>query len=382
MDLRKYLKENTTVCLMYALLWYTVGSNGCSPQGRLNGKENCPVGQWKCRDGLQCIEEVFVCDGLKKSEGIDAVTSWMLAYDSCDDKSDEDPAMCTQWNCTAGRWKCWDGLQCIDENHVCDGSDYRSCNDESDEDPATCTQWNCASGQWKCNDGLECIPEISVCNGRRSCKDNSDEDPAMCVQWDCGVGYWKCKDGVECIPAWHVCDGLWNITCKDGSDEDPATCTQWECHSGYTKCSDNLQCVQEHSICDREVNCIDGSDELCTDSCLNTPLLSGEKYIIRRCYGDLRACIPVHQYCDGIAQCPDGGDETLSHCTCEDWGLKSCKAEDHQQIRCMNTHWVTVHKSEYECHDFLYNKNNFIKQMENYSGGYYCCITLFLLKRS
>ena len=105
--------------------------------------------------------------------------------------------MCSQWNCTAGYWKCQDELQCIEELYVCDGDD--DCRDRSDEDPALCARWNCFAGYSKCDDGLQCLLEDKMCNGMDNCKDRSDEDPAMCNQDGyCTAEYWTCKDESQC----------------------------------------------------------------------------------------------------------------------------------------------------------------------------------------
>ncbi len=136
------------------------------------------MGYWQCKDGLQCIYKGKVCNGKV----------------DCRDESDEDPAMCGQHHCVAGYWKCQDGLQCIKETSVCDGSKNgkrllsvlnTGCDDKSDEDPVMCTQWNCLNDWQKCNDRLQCIHLSSVCNGKHDCNDKSDEDPNMCSQYKC-----------------------------------------------------------------------------------------------------------------------------------------------------------------------------------------------------
>ena len=81
------------------------------------------------------------------------------------------------------KWKCEDGQKIIDTFQVCDKS--ASCMDGSDEDPAMCSQWNCTDGRWKCKDGLQCIEPFEVCNGDNDCTDKSEEDPAMCANWKC-----------------------------------------------------------------------------------------------------------------------------------------------------------------------------------------------------
>ncbi len=67
---------------------------------------------------------------------------------------------------------------------MCDGGERKyQCRDKSDEDPTMCTQWNCTDGHRKCEDGLQCIHEGSVCDGVDNCNDKSDEDHAMCLEY-------------------------------------------------------------------------------------------------------------------------------------------------------------------------------------------------------
>ncbi len=264
--------------------------------------------------------------------------------------------MCSKWECTARHWKCGNNQQCIRQDEVCDGK--MVCNDKADEDPAMCSTYingSCLAGHWKCRHDRLCIPEKYVCDGKttKSCIDKSDEDPLFCARWNCIDGYWKCKDGLQCINKRYVCDGDKGESCNDKSDEDHSMCLKWNCISGYTSCADNLQCINKAFICDKIVNCNDGSDELCGDTCLKLPLLPGEKTIIKRCPKDSSVCIKMEQYCDGIAQCPDGGDETLSNCTCEDWGLGSCKTDNKDlHMKCLNTKWLppdTLNRSTLNC---------------------------------
>ncbi len=162
--------------------------------------------------------------------------------DKCNDGSDEDPAMCTQWNCNAGYWKCKDGRQCLKEEYVslCDRSpfDDYSCSDKSDEDSKMCAHWDCTHRYWKCKDRQQCIRNEYLCDSWDHCVDKSDEEPAMCAQFQqsCTAGNWRCKDGLQCITENYVCDGdPWDrgLCCDDGSDEDPAMCVEWDCPAGY-----------------------------------------------------------------------------------------------------------------------------------------------------
>ncbi len=106
------------ITLLLCSLWgYTVGLS-------------CPDGEWRCLDGSKCIKQKYVCN----------------ANPSCADGSDEDPAVCAEWNCTAGYWKCQSDLWCIKDYRVCDGKN--SCTDWADEDDLLCAQWNCPANRW------------------------------------------------------------------------------------------------------------------------------------------------------------------------------------------------------------------------------------------
>ncbi len=190
----------------------------------------CPNNTWRCSDN-KCITSGDVCDG---------------GHD-CRDRSDEDPAMCTQWNCTAGYWKCKDGLKCLAEERVCDGLHHniQNCNDMSDEDPAMCAQWECFVGiTWecdmaegchftKCADNLQCVKRKSICDEKFDCKDRSDElcndrclaTPLTPEEED--IVKICHEDFTRCVSVKQYCDGI--AQCPDASDETQqgCDCEQW-----------------------------------------------------------------------------------------------------------------------------------------------------------
>ncbi len=298
---------------------------------------NCTAEGWKCPYGTKCIDRNRVCDG---------------SFDCTDDiyhyseySPDEDLAMCAQWTCSTGYWKCQDEVQCINENCVCDSQS--DCFDKSDENSTMCSQWTCPANYWKCQDGLQCISDVFVCNGERyDCRDGSDEDPTLCTEWTCPDEYWKCLDGLECLAEKYVCDG--ETVCLDGSDENPEMCFEWVCSTSVTcrhgtqcyltKCADDLQCTHSERICDDRSDCRDGSDEMCNNHCLRKPLQSEGIDIVKKCEEDQNVCVAAKEYCDGIAQCPDASDEI---CTCEKWGLVSCSHGNDTDHLCLNAFWAS-----------------------------------------
>ncbi len=153
----------------------------------------------------------------------------------CNDASDQDILICSTFNCTAGRWKCQNAVQCIWDTRVCDGNPpgilgrIDGCDDFSDEDPAMCVQWNCPAFYTKCADNLQCIPRDAICDGRYNCIDESDErcndrcliKPLEAEEIDIVK---KCQeDRGACVSIKQYCDGI--AQCPEASDETQAGCT-------------------------------------------------------------------------------------------------------------------------------------------------------------
>ncbi len=293
----------------------------------------CPDGYFKCASNEQCIEMENVCD---------RGSNWGA---KCSDGSDEG-AMCIEWECQDDYWKCAETNSCLytgrahsgysnRDSMVCNGykdclvcSNDWNCTDISDETNTLCI---CGADEWPCQDTDGCVKKVQVCDGLRTCNDGSDEAIDFCMEWECLPGYGKCHDVLQCV-AW--CDG--RRQCSNGEDEN--NCKAYECVEGKQKCADDKQCIDEKDICDGSTQCLDGSDELCTASCLPSPLDS--KSIVKRCSEALSQCFPFHQFCDRLGDCPVGSDEADSGCTCKDWNLQTCNLENTDL--CIYTEWYDL----------------------------------------
>ncbi len=291
----------------------------------------CPDGYFKCDSNEQCIEMENVCDG---GANIGA---------QCRDGSDERD-FCFNWDCHKDYWKCADTPICLYTGEpvrgyrnrmssVCNGykdclvcSEDGNCTDISDEANTLCI---CGEDEWPCQDTDGCVKNLQVCDGIKNCNDESDETVDFCTEWECLPGYGKCQDVPKCV-AW--CDGP--SQCSNGFDEQ--NCEAYNCVAGKQKCADNKQCINEQNICDEQTHCLDGSDELCTAPCLQSPI--DGKSIVKRCFEAITKCFPFSQFCDRVADCPLGSDEADSGCTCQDWNLQECRIDNRDL--CIYPEWL------------------------------------------
>ena len=65
-------------------------------------------------------------------------------------------------SCLSDEFACADGLQCIADLYLCDG--WEICEDGSDESESLCTR-PCSVDMFACADGLKCIPKRGICSG-------------------------------------------------------------------------------------------------------------------------------------------------------------------------------------------------------------------------
>ena len=144
----------------------------------------CPAKRVKCADGLQCVPVAHLCDGRSNCrDGSDekAVEIAHGLVNNCSLPLSPCVAISRQWWLDAGRpgARC-DGSTCLDRTKFCDGA----CDCEGDcldEDHAVCRDWNCSEGFFKCFSTGKCIPANKVCDGNFDCEaDSSDEANCPC----------------------------------------------------------------------------------------------------------------------------------------------------------------------------------------------------------
>ncbi len=318
-------------------------------------QKNCSEGKLKCADGLQCLDEDKFCDRLFQ----------------CHDGSDV--YLCKDMPCPQGHWKCKDELMCIEQALIVDG--HSNCVDLSDEDREYLRGRTCPDGYLRCNDTVQCIPSEYWCDGLMDadyydCHDRSDEGP-NCKHYECPPDHWKCADDIQCIKAEYVCDGRDHDTivkkgglnylagCKDGSDEQKELCCV-----AY-----GLKSIDHHLVCDGSEYCFDRSDEQ-LNVCENWDCGEGRW----KCRNF--KCIDLTQICDGIAHCNDTSDEQA----CANWtcapGWHKCR----DGIQCIADESVCDGKND--CPDLFDEDYEFCMENQCVSNYEKCANNLQCIKSS
>ena len=97
--------------------------------------------------------------------------------------------------CPRTQFRCLNGIQCIQQESVCDK--IKDCIDSSDEANCPLTV-DCGPMDkfFKCkNDSRSCLPIEMKCNRRRDCSDNSDELDCSCAS----LSEFQCLSNNRCI---------------------------------------------------------------------------------------------------------------------------------------------------------------------------------------
>ncbi|XP_046613235.1 basement membrane-specific heparan sulfate proteoglycan core protein isoform X7 [Neodiprion virginianus] len=233
----------------------------------------CPIDNWPCRTGKQCIPAWQRCDN----------------EPDCDDLSDEDS--CGTACDPQSEWTC-NNNQCILISQKCDG--VADCQDRSDEQICPCSE-----AQFRCNNGY-CVPKIRRCDGFNDCQDRSDEMNCTPPAQRCRPDEFECLSG-ECIIDTQVCDLV--LDCADGSDEANCGSEGQVCSSEEFRCNDGT-CLSLNARCNSIIECSTGEDEeQC--GCAATEF---------RCSDG--TCIAYDLHCNGYKDCPDNSDEDCGWADC------------------------------------------------------------------
>ncbi|XP_075540320.1 terribly reduced optic lobes isoform X24 [Dermacentor variabilis] len=269
------------------------------------GGIHCGAHKFACDNNRRCVETSRRCDGHRDcNDGHDE--------ENCGERGPEVPTHAPGFQCRPNQFVC-DGRRCVDSSGRCDGKP--DCADGTDEHdcPPREVHSVCGPSHFVC-DGRRCVPLSGKCNGHRDCADGSDEQGCAKEESDGGKEGFQCGhhqfvcDGRRCVDHSGKCDG--RPDCADGSDErncpgvpggdKVVNASRSLCNSTEFRCRDGT-CIPLSYVCDEEVDCKDGSDELCdtTRDCEPNQF---------KCDGG-RKCVDSSKKCDGHYDCADRTDE-------------------------------------------------------------------------
>ena len=184
------------------------------------------------------------------------------------------------------------------------------------------------------------------CDTRGQC--GAKESMTSCNSGNVTIPMFVCERSHEALHYTLVCDHIQH--CEDNTDEDfcyfsPCPPSRFRCLSG--------QCIGLDQLCDLNLDCYDGSDEVCAAErqFLTTvppavldvdgtgrPFLrqmnDSDECPVTHFQCSQRLCLPIYLRCNGVDDCPDREDEAL----CESYrcpgfyrcrGSKACLHADH-----------------------------------------------------
>lgn len=179
--------------------------DGSDESNELCSRTVCPINKFKCHYGA-CVDRTRKCNGIR----------------DCVDGSDEEHCGRRPNSCATTEFRCGESgksmrRKCILSDQICDGVQH--CDDGSDENVALCDNFLCPAGSFRCQYG-GCVPAAVQCDGFRDCIDGSDESGILCLALQCP----KCPQSIFCPPV--VTDALTtrriDVSCELNGQ--PVTC--------------------------------------------------------------------------------------------------------------------------------------------------------------
>ncbi|KAG5337450.1 SORL protein, partial [Acromyrmex charruanus] len=181
-------------------------TNSCNDWMFMCNNKKCVPYWWKCDSVDDCGDDSDEIGCGSSADGALEPTS---------------PVHTTQQSriCREHQFQCYNG-ECIENAWVCDG--LKDCPSGEDEQHCDRGHTSCRENdQFMCRQDGSCVSLSSMCNGVEECPDGSDElgchTSELPATPSCYAGLFPCDDS-RCFPLAALCDG--NRDCLDGFDEE------------------------------------------------------------------------------------------------------------------------------------------------------------------